>query len=115
MKNLTLIFLLLTFYHAGAQCELKSEVQSEHSTSLSDGKISLTLTSNLDGPASVTLYDIMDAKFPVIEEKKLSQSQQKSPIVFSGLKATTYIIKVSWRNCTKTIGGLEGIKIDQKK
>ena len=53
MKNLTLIFLLLTFYQVGAQCELKSEVQSEPSTSLSDGKIRLTLTSSLNGPASV--------------------------------------------------------------
>lgn len=114
MKYLTLLVLLIIFYHADAQCELKSEVQTEAISSGSDGKISVTLNANFNGPASVTLYDIMDEKFPVIAEKKISPSQQKSPIVFSGLKATTYIVKVSWRNCTKTIGGLEGIKIDQK-
>lgn len=114
MKYLTLLFLLIIFYHAEAQCELKSEVQTEAMTSAADGKIRLTLNANFNGPASVILYDIMDEKVPVIAEKKISLSQQKSPIVFSGLKATTYIIKVSWRNCTKTVGGLEGIKIDQK-
>ena len=114
MKYLTLLFLLIIFYHAEAQCELKSEVRTEAITSGSDGKISLTLKANFNGPASVTLYDIMDEKVPVIDERKISPSLQNSPIVFSGLKATTYIVTVSWRNCKKTIGGLEGIKIDQK-
>ena len=113
MKNLTFIFFLIAFYHAGAQCELKYQVKSEASSPSSDGKIILTLEHS-DGPVSVTLYDIMDEKFPVITEKSLQVSQLKSPVVFQGLKPTTYIIKVSWRNCSRTIGGLEGIKIDQK-
>jgi hypothetical protein len=113
MKNLTFIFLLTAFYHAGAQCELKYQVKSEASSPSSDGKIILTLDQT-NGPVSVTLYDMMDEKFPAIEEKKLQVPQLKSPVIFQGLKPTTYIIKVSWRNCSRTIGGLEGIKIDQK-
>jgi hypothetical protein len=114
MRNIFFIFLLTAFYHAGAQCEVKYEVKSESSTATQDGKIILKLTEAPNSTVSVTLYDIMDESFPVIDEKRVQSTQLKSAIVFSGLKATTYIIKVSWRNCTRTIGGLEGIKIDQK-
>ena len=115
MKYVFFIFLLITFYHAEAQCELKYEVQSEPTIASKQGKIQLKLnSSDLSGAVSITLYDIMDESVPVIQEKRVLSSQAKNPVVFDNLKATTYIIKVSWRNCTKTIGGLEGIKIDQK-
>lgn len=115
MKSLIFLFLSVIFYHAEAQCELKYEVETVSANPQEPaGKIILRITTPTRQNFSMAVYDIMDQSVPVVQERKVAASHAQNPIVFSALKPTTYAIQVQWGKCKKTIGGLEGIKIDQK-
>jgi hypothetical protein len=105
-------FLSLPFF-ARAQCKIAHEIKAEPASDNILGKIQISLL-DFSGKADIRLYDIMDQRVPLIAEKKnVAVNGAKTTFLFDGLKPTTYIIQVSWGGCKQTLGGLEGIKIDQ--
>lgn len=99
---------------AFSQCDVKSEVVVKASSSASNGSIHLKITNDLSGPVKVALHDLAEQNLPVVQEKNVQMKELKDGVIFSGLKPTTYIIQVSTRNCSRTIGGLEGYKVESK-
>jgi hypothetical protein len=111
-----ILFLGCTFISltAFAQCDVKSEVVVKAASSGSNGSIQLKITNDLQGPIRVSLHDLTEQDLPIVTEKSVQMKDLKEGVTFSGLKPTTYIIQVHFRNCSRTIGGLEGYKVESK-
>lgn len=107
---------LLTFFFADqafAQCNLEKTFSVETSQPQGDfSKIVLTVHT-VPSQVHLKLYDIMVPNFQLIEERDLRPASEPVQIKFENLKAGTYSIIASWGNCTETIGGISGIRIDK--
>ena len=113
-KHLFLSLLMLAFWvPAQAQCDLDHTVKVESSAKGTDSfKIILKLKTPGTG-VTLKIYEIMDPKFPLIAEKSVESMPSPTEIEFHGLKKGTYSIIAYWNDCTHTIGGIQGIRIDK--
>ena len=117
MKALfVILFFGCTFISLSAfsQCDVKAEVVVKAASSAENGSIHLKITNDLSGPIKVSLHNLNEQDLPIVQEKNVQMKELKDGITFSGLKPTTYIIQVNFRSCSRTIGGLEGYKVELK-
>lgn len=116
--NTKLLFLsLLCFLFMGvcsspgfAQCIIDHQVKVEAQNQANSlFKIELTIK-NTTKSLRLQLYEIMDPKFPKVDEKVI-QPAKETIVLFEGLKKGTYSIVGYSEGCTITVGGIHGIDV----
>ncbi len=117
MKALFLVFLMSTFANfAFGQCSVKHEIKLNHPQSGGVGQITLSLDKNVSETMLLQLYKIDNGELKLIEEKNIDKAQgvnKTENVSFTDLKPALYYLIAKWANCKSSIGGIEGLLINE--
>lgn len=105
------IFILCNQTPARAQChgDFSYETFSTAEASPS-GRIEVSIKDPEPGTYIIKLYKL-SGKLSLVETK---ETVFPDKIIFEGLPASSYFVKIEWAACSRVIGGLEGISITAK-
>jgi hypothetical protein len=95
------------------QCNLTHEIKLEHPKAEKSGKIFLDVKHSSE-IFTLKLFKLGDRSVDLIDEKQITGSSltAKRP-VFTNLDKGTYFIQASWGTCKFTLGGIEGLQLNQ--
>lgn len=79
-----------------------------------NGKINLTVKEG-SFPITFKLFDLHGNSYEFLQERTVYSNSDQELFTFDALPESDYVIQVINDNCTRTLGGIEGIKISRKQ